>query len=158
MIVLCVLLTGCSQPQTFETMSDVYYEPKAPAADTITFSVPQDAAVTVMENGESGTIYLCDGYCIVTQTVAAGDLDATLRNVTGFPREKLQIIQREQGNTARYECAWAAAGEGGDQVGRAVILDDGDYHYVLSVMADASAAGELMQQWQVLFDTLSIVP
>lgn len=153
-----LLLAGCSQPKAFETMSDVYYEPEAPAAGTLTFWLPEDASVTVMENEQSGTIYLCDGYCIMAQTMVAGDLDATFSSVTGYPREKLQIIEREQGNTSRYECVWAAAGEGGDQVGRAVILDDGDYHYALSVIADASIAGELAQVWQGIFDTLSIVP
>ena len=157
--ILCIfMLAGCSQPKTYETMSDVYYEAKKTAAYTITFAVPEEAAVTVMENEENGTIYLCDGYCIMAQTMEAGDLDATLRSITGYPRDKLRIIRREQDHTARYECAWASTGEGGDQVGRTAVLDDGDYHYTLSVMAQADAAGELTEIWQEIFDTLSIVP
>ena len=157
-VLTMVLLCGCSQPKTFETMSDVYYEPEAEKAGTITFSIPADAAVTVMENAEHGVLYLCDEYCIVQQILPSGDLDATVRSVTGYPKKNVKIMQREVGESILYSCVWASAGENGDQVGKAVILDDGGYHYVLSVMADADIAGKLADQWRNILDTFSIVP
>ena len=158
LLLLPLLLMGCSAPDDFETMSDNYYIPQPVKADTVTFAVPEDAALTVMENGEFGSIYLCDGYAITVQTVPAGNLDWTIRQITGYPKDKLQIIQRDFEGKTRYSCVWAAAGEGGDQVGRAEILDDGDYHYILSVMGDAESAGAQTEVWQEIFDTFNIVP
>lgn len=154
---LALLLTGCSEPKSFETMSDVYYEPDRAAA-TISVALPEEAAVSVMEHPTAGSIYLCDGYCVTVQTLPAGDLDATLREVTGFERENLTVMERTEGNERRYECVWAAAGEGGEQVGRAVVLDDGNYHYALTVMADAEEAGDMTTTWQQIVDSFSTAP
>lgn len=154
--VLALLLTGCSEPESFETMSDVYYEPQIPTASKIALVLPEEAAVSVMEDPLTGSIYLCDGYSVTVQSLSAGDLDATLREVTGYPRENLLVMEREDGDNRRYECVWAAAGEGEDQVGRAVVLDDGSYHYVLTVMAGAAKAGDLAQTWQQIIDSFGI--
>lgn len=158
LLLLPILLAGCSNQADFETMSDMYLEPQPARADTVTFSVPNDAAVTVMENEALGSIYLCDGYTITVQTVPAGNLDATLRDITGYSKENIRLMQRDFEGKTRYSCVWTAAGEGGDQVGRAEILDDGDYHYILSVMGDAASAGDLAEAWQEIFATFNIVP
>lgn len=155
-IMLALLLTGCAEPKTFETMSDVYYQPEISTASQISLSLPEDAAVSVMKNPLTGSIYLCDGYTVTLHTVSAGDLDATLRDATGFSRENLLVMERNDGENRRYECVWAAAGEGEDQVGRAVVLDDGSYHYVLTVMADAHRAGGLTETWQQIMDSFSV--
>ena len=149
-----ILLTGCQQPKDFETMSDSFVEPEQPQAKEVVFQLPEDAAKAVLEN--SGTLYLCDGYSVALQTLTAGNLDATLREVTGYGSDKVQLWQRKEGDILRYECVWACAGEGGDQMGKATILDDGDYHYVLSVMAAAEDAGTLADTWQQLMDSFSI--
>ena len=154
-VLLGLLLTGCSDPTTYETMSDEYYAPELSPAQ-ITLSLPEDAAVAVVENPLTGSIYLCDGYSVTTHTVSSGDLDATLRETTGFSRENLLVMERRDGNNRRYECVWAAAGEGEDQVGRAVVLDDGNYHYVLTVMAGAARAGDLAETWQQIVDSFSL--
>lgn len=162
-IILCTLLiltmlTGCQQPKTFETMSDSYVQPELPEARQVLLQLPEDAAQAVLEAPGTGTLYLCDSYSVAVQTLTAGDLDATLREVTGYGREQVQLWQRKDGEFTRISCVWAAAGEGGDQMGKATILDDGNYHYVLSVMASAEDAGELADTWQQLMDTFSIVP
>ena len=61
-----------------------------------------------------------------------------------------------RGNAKRYDCVWTAAGEGEDQVGRACILDDGSFHYVVSVMAGQSRSGELQPVWQDIFDSFRL--
>lgn len=155
-VMLVVLLAGCAQPEAFETMSDIYYEPEGSPVRQTVLVLPEDAAVTVMEEETAGSIYLCDGYCVMVQTLASGDLDATLRSVTGYPREKLLVMERQDENGSRYECVWAAAGEGGDQVGRTLVLDDGSYHYTLTVMADAENAGDLADTWQGIFDSFRL--
>ena len=55
------------------------------------------------------------------------------------------------GNVQCYECVWVSAGEGGDQIGKMRLLDDGDHHYVLSVMAPAEKAEQLADTWDKLF-------
>ena len=157
-MLLALLLTGCTQPKDFETMSDSYLEPELPMAQEVSLALPEDAAKAVLESAETGTLYLCDGYSVAVQTLPAGNLDATLREVTGYGRDKVQLWQRKDGDISRYSCVWVSLGEGGDQMGKATILDDGNYHYVLTVMAAAEDAGELTDTWQTLMESFSIAP
>ena len=41
-------------------------------------------------------------------------------------------------------------------MGRAAVLDDGRYHYVLTVQADAARSGELTETWNQLFSGFSL--
>lgn len=152
-LALLVFLTGCASEQTFETVEDWYYTP-AISQGVLSVSLPEDAAVQT--HSESGSIYLCDGYSICLQTLEAGDLDATLRSISGFSSEQLQIIQTRQQELKRYDFVWAAAGEAGDTVCRAAILDDGYFHYTLSVSADAAQAEGLESCWQELFASFTL--
>ena len=99
---------------------------------------------------------MCDDYMLSMQTLAGGDLNRTLKQITGYDKTQLTVLQTRAGDAEKYSCVWTAAGEGGDQVGRAVILDDGNYHYCVTVMADAAAAGELIPVWQELLATVSL--
>lgn len=153
-----LLLTGCGAQQTLETVSDVYAQPVSVEAQQMVLSLPADAQVPTMENGEAGTLYLCDGYTITVQTAQSGDLNKTLQEVTGFSRDELKLVESVKGDAKRYDCVWTAAGEEQTQVGRACVLDDGNYHYVVAVMAGESEAGELREVWQELFDSFRLVP
>lgn len=153
-----VLLTGCTQPKDFETMSDSFEQPDLPQPKEVFLNLPEDAAKAVLEATGTGTLYLCDGYSVALQTLPAGNLDATLREVTGYGREKIRLWEKKEGDISRFVCVWTAAGEGGDQMGKTTILDDGNYHYVLSVMAAAEDAGKLAETWQQLLDSFSIAP
>lgn len=161
--VLCVifalvLLTGCQQPRDFETMSDSFVQPDVPQPKEVFLNLPEDAAKAVLEDPGAGTLYLCDDYSVAVQTLPAGNLDATLREVTGYGREQIQLWEKKVGGISRFVCVWTAVGEGGDQMGKTTILDDGNYHYVLSVMANAEDAGELTETWQQLMDSFNIAP
>ena len=101
-------------------------------------------------------MYLCDDYTITVQTFASGDLNKTLQTATGYGKDKLQIMRTHANNAKRYECVWTAAGEGETQVGRTCVLDDGSYHYVLTVMAAEKQAGALMQTWNALMESFRI--
>lgn len=151
-----LLLTGCGVQDTFETVSDVAVQSVSTAARQVLLTLPEEAAVCVFEDAQTGSLYLCDGYSISLQTLQGGDLDRTLRTVTGYGREQLTLMQTAQPDAKRYECVWSAAGEGEDQVGRAVILDDGSYHYVLSAMAGESSAGDLTETWQEIFRSFGL--
>ena len=157
-VLVTALLSGCGQPVDFETMSDNFVQPELPQPKEVIVQLPEDATKAVLGNGITDTLYLCDGYTIAVQTLSAGNLDATLREVTGYGRDRVQLWERKEGENSRYVCVWVSAGEGGDQTGKATILDDGTYHYVLSVMAPAEEAGKLADTWQYLMDSFSIAP
>lgn len=152
----CVLfLSGCGAAETFETIGDVYAGQETAQPRQVLLEIPDEAAAQAIQS-EDGTLYLCDGYEITLQIMAAGDLNRTMRSLTGFGSDALTMIETGLTEAARYECVWTAAGEGGDMVGRAVVLDDGAYHYCVTVMAGAEEAGSLRDTWQTLLNTFAL--
>lgn len=156
-LALGLILSGCGAQETFETVSDLYAQPVSAVLQQVVMDIPQEATATVMQSDSAGTMYLCDDYTITLQTFTSGDLDKTLQSATGYGKDRLQIMQTRTDNAKRYLCAWTAAGEGQTQVGRTCVLDDGTYHYVLTVMADENRAGELTRTWQSLMESFRIV-
>lgn len=154
-LMLALLLGGCASRETFETVEDWYYTPAVSAA-AVRVELPEDAAVATQSDG--GSLYLCDGYSLCLQTLEGGDLNRTLQTVTGFPIEKLQLLGTATEDTKRYDFVWAAAGEGGDQLCRGAVLDDGSYHYTLCVIAQAEEAGKLEACWQEIFRSFTLDP
>ena len=155
-LVIAFLLTGCSARETFETLGDGYDAPAMAPVGQLELKLPQEAVTAAMENPDTGKLYLCDGYTLTVQTMDSGDLDETLRQLTGYGKEQLTVMETKQDGYRRIETVWTAAGEGGDQIGRAVILDDGTYHYAVTVMADAQTAGNLTAVWQPILDSVTI--
>lgn len=153
--VIALMLTGCGKPENFETMSDKYEIPEAVQTQQTSMILDREAVSVGWESG-NGKIYICDDFCVMVETFSAGDLDSTIRSITGYAKENLMVMERVTDEITSYECVWASAGEGGDQVGRLLILDDGNHHYALSVMADAEKAGQLTETWQLLFDSFAI--
>lgn len=152
---LLLTLTGCAAAETFETLGDVYGGQASIAPASTSFLLPEDAASPVFR-GESGRLYFCEGYEIMVETLASGDLNRTVTTLTGYGVDSLTILQTDDTNPKRYECVWTAAGEGGDQVGRTVILDDGNYHYCISLTALAEDAGSLQESWQEVLSSFKI--
>ena len=148
--VCAVLLAGCAATGSFEQLQDVYVPETLSEPAKIQLTLPADAAAQTLTGG-SGRLYFCDGYEIAVETLAGGDLNKTLKSVTGCEKEDLTLLQTGNGAITRWETVWTAAGEGTQRVGRVLILDDGSYHYCISVMADAMDAGALQEQWESLF-------
>lgn len=154
---LAVFLTGCSAQQTMETIADILDVSTTAEVQQVQLSLPEDAALATLENEDAGKLYLCDGYSVAVQTMQSGDLDRTLQQTTGFSREQLTVITTQREDFVRHDCVWSAAGEGGDQTCRGAVLDDGYYHYVVTVMADADKAGQLTATWQHILDSATLV-
>lgn len=151
MALTALMLTGCAAAPTFETLGNISHSnPSAPVQRQVLLELPDDAAEPVMAD-DSDTMYICDNYTIVLQTMEAGDLTATVRSLCGFTPDQLTVLESRCADHDRMDWVWTAAGEGGDVVCRAAVLDDGDFHYTLCVMADADEAGELTQTWNALF-------
>ena len=152
---LLFILSGCAVSETFETVHDVYGELPSPEPASVDFLLPEDAATPVF-HGDGGRLYFCDGYEIMVETLDAGDLNRTVTTLTGHASDSLTILQTDNSQPQRYECVWTAAGEGGDQVGRTVILDDGSYHYCISFTALAEDAGSLQETWQEIASSIQL--
>lgn len=156
-VLMCfvLLFTGCGAEDVFETVADDMVLSVAAPMGQISVELPEEAAAPASES-EAGTLYQCDGYEIILQTMESGDLDATIREVSGYSRENVTVMQTELANWKHYEFVWASTGEQGDRLGRAVILDDGNYHYVLSVLGDADRAAEYEETWKEMFDSFTL--
>lgn len=153
--VLLLMLSGCGTPVSYETISDLYSEPQVLPAQQTSLLLAEEA-VNIQQQTDGDRIYVCDDYCVAVQTFFSGDLDATIRSITGYSKDKLMVMERQSDEMTSYECVWVSAGEGGNQVGRLLLVDDGNYHYSLSVMAPEDKAGELTPTWQLLFDSFTI--
>ena len=147
-----LFLTGCAAQDVFETVADVYGE-ESVKPKQILLELPEEGAESVI-TGSNGTLYLCENYDITVQTLSGGDLNETFRALTGFPLDSLTVVQTLQTGMERYECVWTSVGEGGDSVGRAVVLDDGRFHYCVTVMTAAENAGKLQESWQELLGSV----
>ena len=143
LILLAVfLLTGCGQ-KDMETVGDSYIIPNTPEPADVHLELPEDAAMLTVQNETDGTLYLCRDYTVTVQTFPGGDLDRTLRQVSGFGADELRIYTLEYEDYLQHACVWVSAGEDMDQVGKAVILDDGEYHHAVTVMVPAAQAKDM---------------
>ncbi len=154
-----VLLTGCGQPEEYETVMDSQVEQTAAEKMEIVLNLPGESAKPVMASEDDEQFYVCDQYTLSLRTAPGGDLQKTVLQACGFLPEQLSVMETVQGDAKRYDFVWTAAGETGEQVGRCAILDDGGYHYVVTAMADASVSGMLTGgDWREIFNSFRILP
>ena len=151
-----ICLTGCRAQETFETVEDIIPAEPAAAPQQFFVSLPDDAVTPTFQD-ESGEIYVCQEYTITKQITESGDIAGTIRDLTGQSQEDLQVIKTTHDVFDRYDFVWTAAGEEGLQLGRACILDDGNYHYTLSTMIREESGGELRQTIQDVFDSCKLL-
>ena len=155
LLMMAVLLTGCGAEDTLETISDELLVPVMAQPRNISVDLPGEAALPVIENS-NGRIYICNDYEIILQTLDAGDLEETLKTLSGLSREDITVVETFADNISRYEFVWASAGETGDQTGRGVVLDDGNYHYCMSVLRSAASMEQSQTDWDQVFASFSV--
>jgi len=156
LILTAVLLTGCGSRETLETVADELAVPVMAQPKRIQAKLPGEAAMPTVES-DSGRLYLCQDYEIMLQTLAGGDLDATLRSVTGYGREDLTVLETLRSDMPCYEFTWSCAGEAGDRVGQGILLDDGTYHYCMTALWDAEKSEDLQIIWSEIFSSFDAV-
>ena len=154
-MLMALLVTGCGTKETMETVSDDFVQPVMAEVRQVMISLPEDAAAPALES-EGGAVYVCEDYEVYQQVLNAGDLGATVREVSGFDMENLTVVKTSQKDCKRYDFVWAAASDRGDRVGKGCILDDGSYHYVLTVLGDAETAGDYEAVWREILDSFSL--
>ena len=152
MIAATIVFSGCSARQTMETISDSMDIPVAASLHQLEITLPSEASIPTLLSEDGARLYECEDYTLCVQTLESGDLDRTLRRITGFTKDSLTVMTTQCDGFKRHSCVWSAAGEGGDHV----VLDDGNYHYTVSVMAEFSKAGNLSDKWKELFDSVNL--
>ncbi len=150
---LAVMLCGCRAEETLETVSDEWVVPAMAQPREISVRLPDDAVAPVLEQ-EGRRLYMGRDYEIMVETMSAGDLNDTIRTVSGYEKEQLTVLETRQADADRYDFVWTTAGETGERLGRAVILDDGNYHYCMSALRDP---GDTLVVWRDVFGSFSLL-
>ena len=156
MLLMLALLAGCGQQVPQETLGNVMEQPQLPAPREMAVDLPGEAAVPTMEQGDR-RYYLCEDYEITLERMAGGDLDRTVKTLTGYEKQDLTVLETESPGAKRYDFVWTTAGEQGQQLGRAAVLDDGSYHYTLTVLRPAENTELLQVSWPQVFSTFRLV-
>lgn len=155
-LALCIMLIGCSSAETFETLGPIQHvSDTMPQMSKLHLILPEDAAQDVFYGGEN-SVYECEDYLLVLQTMASGDITRTIKHLSGFSSEKLTILESNFEGVKRYDWVWSAVGEDGDLICRASVLDDGNYHYCLAIVTSAANAGALTEEWNGIFTSFRI--
>lgn len=154
-LLAALVLSGCGVQETVETIADEWIIPVAAKPRETNLNLPGEALACAMESN-AGRMYFGDSYEVSVQTLSSGDLNATLEDITGFSRDDLTVMKTQSGDVDRWEFVWAAAGEKGERLGRGVILDDGEYHYCLSVLQDTDVT-DCQIIWSEVLRTFELV-
>ena len=154
-LLAALLLCGCTSRETFETISDEIVAPVMAQPREISVRLPDNAVAPVLDS-EGRQIYISEQYEIAIETLSSGDLNATVQTLSGYDKDKLTVMETQWEDVTRYEFVWVSTGERGDRLGRAVILDDGQYHYCLSVLRDAATAESCQVVWSDVFNSFTL--
>ena len=153
---LALLLCGCTAEETMETISDDPVQPVMVQPREIAVSLPGEVSIPTME-GDNGRVYLASDYEIYIQTLESGDLNETIQLVSGYEKDSLTVLHTAPDEVDRYEFVWSCMGESGERLGRGVILDDGNYHYVMTVLRDANTTESTQIVWSDVFDSFQLL-
>ena len=153
-VLLACLLTACGGEATFETMAD---EPvlSQGAPKQIQVDLPEETILPVMAT-DTGELYICKEFDVSVQTLAGGDLNATIQTLCGFDADGVDLVETVSNGLTRYDFVWSSAGETGDLVGRSAILSDGVYHYCVTAMAPAEQGEAYWEIWNGMFETITL--
>ena len=155
-LMLALLLSGCGAEETLETVADdIPLQPVLAEPAEISVRLPDNAVSPVLES-DMEQVYLSEDYEIAIETRSSGDIGGTITDLTGFDPDQLTIMHTKQDDADRYEFVWVSAGEKGDRLGRAVVLDDGSYHYCMTVLRDAENQKKSQVVWSDVFSSFSL--
>lgn len=157
-ILAAMLLAGCGaqEPPTYETEGTVTPSTLAkPTAGEIAMWMPEEAVSEAMAEEDGSQVYTWDSYELRLQTVEGGDIHQTLEQLTGMAYEDLTVMNRSKEDLELYQTVWCAAGEDGTLVGKAVVADDGNYHYCVSLMAPEDV--DSSEVYERICTTLAVV-
>ena len=139
LLVLMMCLSGCvrNEMPVMETVSDEILEPAAAEPKPMAVWLPDGAAdQTMAGTGECYTWGECE---LRLQTMAGGDIRATLQQLTGLSADRLTVMEYQRDGLQLYQTVWSSTGEEGITLGRCMVADDGEYHYCVSLLSPENA-------------------
>ena len=144
---LALVLAACGPEETpvFETVGEnVCLPEEKPNPGRIEVMIPEEAASQTMAGDAGGELYTWEDHSLQLQTLDGGDIRRTVEEVTGFDYDELTVMASQKGGLMYYQTVWCTAGEEGTLLGRALIADDGNYHYCISLLSpENSDSGEV---------------
>lgn len=137
-LLLALVLCGCAEEElpVFETVGEgAYAQVNKPEPGQIAVLIPEKAISEAMADGSGGQLYSWDGHTLQLQTLDSGDIRGTIEKLSGFSFDDLTVMQYRKDDLTYYQTVWSTAGEAGAMLGRALIADDGYYHYCISLLS-----------------------
>lgn len=135
---LAAALAGCARVEqpVMETIGpgSCAQESKTTAGE-ISVMIPEEAVCEAMAPDEAGKLYTWDNHTLQLQTMDGGDIRKTVRKLTGLDYDDLTVMSYQKGDLTYHKTVWCAAGEDGTLMGRALVADDGAYHYCVSLLS-----------------------
>ena len=133
-----LMLAGCAEEApVFETVGPLAYRQEdLPAAGVIQVYLPSEADQT--ETEAQARIYQWENHEVRLDTMKSGDIQATMQALTGLAPERLTVMKQKKGDMTFYETVWSTTGDSGVLCGRALVADDGAYHYCMSLLSPES--------------------
>lgn len=157
-IMTALLLTGCAAEPVYETIGNVWDNPEPVAsAASMEFSLPDGAEMEVLSEESGSKSYRVGNWELWTEVYPGGDVSATLEQVTGMDADALTVIQRQVGNMDCHETTWTTTDEEGVNVARAAVIDDGNYHYCISLMVPEEDAQEVGNFFEEILYSVNLV-
>ncbi len=147
MVVFCLFfLTGCSAQPVWETVED-----GIPAEVPIlqTYDISVDLPLTYLDGNEKDCLYTSGSVEVHTTSFYASDLDAAVRQLSGFSAEDLNIVKTLRETLPEYQFAWYSETEEGGRLFRADLVMDDTACYAVVCSAPETAEGFHEQARQV---------
>lgn len=156
MIAFAVLLAGCSAQPVYETIGNACEGVSDSEPMTIQMWLPQEAALEASSpDGESR--YTWGDWEIWTQVCSGGDLEETLKTMSGMDRQYLTVMSRKMGEYTCHETVWSATREDGAMLCRGAVVDDGIHHYCIGLMAAEEESAEAKEVFDQILESVSLI-
>ena len=89
LLLVAVLLCGCSAQQVAETVSDELLLSTMAPQKELSVKLPANASQATLAAEDGAQLYFCDDYTLTVQTCVSGDLDRTVRALCGYGAKQL---------------------------------------------------------------------
>jgi len=159
LVVVCLLLTGCSAP-VWETVEDVV--PAVPVSswleDAYSVQLGLPSSVELLEEREDWKVYgTRDGELeIETRTFLTSGPESAVRTVSGFEAEELTLLKLSRFGLPEYQFAWLAGTEQGCRLYRAELVLDGSNCYAVICSRPEAAGAQYDSEIRQVFSSFGL--
>lgn len=157
LMMAAALMSGCAAEPVYETIGNAMEDTQPVISPgKIELVLPEEAEMQVIEDEYGSKSYRIGDREVWTQICDGGDVSATLEKVTGIRADALTVMEHQVLDMPCHEIAWITTNEEGTFVARTAVLDDGNYHYCVSLMMPEADAEKLGDSFSELLSGVSI--